>query len=202
MSITKEKQMKICMDSYNLLQYLLKTIPRYLAGKIILNLKNNTITIYGNKNTILSLMLFLKTHQCLKFKTLTSVTAVDYPEKDKRFEINYFLLSYKLNTRIIIKYLTDDLTPIPSVTSIYSSANWYEREIWDLFGVVFSNHSDLRRILTDYGFEGFPFRKDFPQSGFLEVRYDDEKKHVLYESVELSQEFRSFDFISPWAKIN
>ncbi len=190
------------MDAYNLLQYLLRTIPKYLDKKVILNMRNNTITIYSNNKTLLPLLLFLKNHQPLKFKTLTSVTAVDYPEKENRFEINYFLLSYKLNTRIIIKILTNDLTPIPSISSVYESANWYEREIWDLFGVVFSNHPDLRRILTDYGFEGFPFRKDFPQNGFLEVRYDDEKKHVLYEDIELSQEFRSFDFISPWTKLN
>lgn len=202
MLTTKEKQVQNYIDSYNLLQYLLKTIPKYLNKKILLNIQNNTITVHANVKTLSLLMSFLKTHQPLKFKTLTSVTAVDYPEKDQRFEINYFLLSYKLNTRLIIKVLTDDLTPIPSITSVYESANWYEREIWDLFGVVFSNHSDLRRILTDYGFEGFPFRKDFPQNGFLEVRYDDEKKHVLYEPVELSQEFRSFDFISPWTKIN
>ncbi len=202
MTNLKENQMQNCIDSYNLLQYLLKTIPKYLNNKINLNLQNNTITIYSSIDNFSNLMLFLKNHQPLKFKTLTSITAVDYPEKDKRFEVNYFLLSYKLNTRIIIKLMTDDLTPVPSISSIYKSANWYEREIWDLFGVVFSNHSDLRRILTDYGFDGFPFRKDFPQNGFLEVRYDDEKKHVLYEPVELSQEFRSFDFISPWSKIN
>lgn len=202
MTNLKENQMQNCIDSYNLLQYLLKTIPKYLNNKINLNLQNNTITIYSSIDNFSNLMLFLKNHQPLKFRTLTSITAVDYPEKDKRFEVNYFLLSYKLNTRIIIKLMTDDLTPVPSISSIYKSANWYEREIWDLFGVVFSNHSDLRRILTDYGFDGFPFRKDFPQNGFLEVRYDDEKKHVLYEPVELSQEFRSFDFISPWSKIN
>lgn len=202
MTNLKENQMQNCIDSYNLLQYLLKTIPKYLHKKINLNLQNNTITIYSSIDNFSNLILFLKNHQPLKFKTLTSITAVDYPEKDKRFEVNYFLLSYKLNTRIIIKLMTDDLTPVPSISSIYKSANWYEREIWDLFGVVFSNHSDLRRILTDYGFDGFPFRKDFPQNGFLEVRYDDEKKHVLYEPVELSQEFRSFDFISPWSKIS
>jgi NADH dehydrogenase (ubiquinone) Fe-S protein 3 len=119
----KEKQIQNYMDSYNLLQYLLKTIPKYLNKKILLNIQNNTITVHANVKTLSLLMSFLKTHQPLKFKTLTSVTAVDYPEKDQRFEINYFLLSYKLNTRLIIKVLTDDLTPIPSITSVYESAN-------------------------------------------------------------------------------
>ena len=96
---------------------------------------------------------------------------------------------------------TNDTTPVPSITSVYKGANWYEREVWDLFGVFFSNHPDLRRILTDYGFDGFPFRKDYPQTGYFELRYDDEKKHVLYESIEMSQEFRSFDFVSPWLQV-
>jgi NADH:ubiquinone oxidoreductase subunit C len=123
MTNLKENQMQNCIDSYNLLQYLLKTIPKYLNNKINLNLQNNTITIYSSIDNFSNLMLFLKNHQPLKFKTLTSITAVDYPEKDKRFEVNYFLLSYKLNTRIIIKLMTDDLTPVPSISSIYKSAN-------------------------------------------------------------------------------
>ena len=146
-------------------------------------------------------MNFLKNNYFLQFKSLISITAVDYPDKKDRFEVNYFLLSYKLNTRIIVKISTNDVTPIKSISSIFSSANWYEREVWDLFGIFFSGHPDLRRILTDYGFEGFPFRKDFPQTGFVEVRYDDQKKHVLYEPLEITQEFRSFDFISPWTNI-
>ena len=137
----------------------------------------------------------------MQFKTLISITAVDYPKNKNRFEINYFLLSYKLNTRIIIKLYTSDTKPVPSVTNVFKGANWYEREVWDLFGVFFSNHPDLRRILTDYGFEGFPFRKDFPQTGFVEVRYDDEKKYVIYEPLELTQEFRAFDFVSPWSNL-
>jgi NADH/F420H2 dehydrogenase subunit C len=150
---------------------------------------------------LLNLITFLKDNQLLQFKTLISITAVDYPKNKNRFEINYFLLSYKLNTRIIIKLNTSDILPVPSITSIFKGANWYEREVWDLFGVFFSNHPDLRRILTDYGFEGFPFRKDFPQTGFVEVRYDDQKKYVLYEPLEMTQEFRSFDFLSPWSNI-
>ena len=186
---------------FNLLNYLLQVIPKYLTYGIIINLTDNTISIKTNQTNLISLLNFLKNNYLLQFKTLISITAVDYPEKQERFEVNYFLLSYKLNTRITIKLTTNDITPVPSINSIYSSANWYEREVWDMFGVFFSGHPDLRRILTDYGFEGFPFRKDFPQTGFVEVRYDDQKKHVLYEPLEMAQEFRSFDFIGPWTNI-
>jgi NADH-quinone oxidoreductase subunit C len=189
------------LSNYNLLNYLIKVIPGCLQHNIGFKLNDNTITLTTNNSNLLLLLNFLKNNYFLQFKSLISITAVDYPEKKDRFEINYFLLSYKLNTRIIIKIATNDITPINSVSSIFSSANWYEREVWDLFGVFFSGHPDLRRILTDYGFEGFPFRKDFPQTGFVEVRYDDEKKHVLYEPLEIAQEFRSFDFISPWTNI-
>jgi len=130
---------------------------------------------------------------------LIDITAVDLLKNDNnnRFELNYFLLSLNLNFRLRLKVYIDEFMPVPSITSIYKGANWFERETWDMFGIFFSNHPDLRRILTDYGFDGFPFRKDFPQTGYFELRYDDEKKHVLYESIEMSQEFRSFDFVSP-----
>jgi NADH-quinone oxidoreductase subunit C len=187
-------------NTYNLLSFLLKTIPLFLI-KLQVNIKENLIIITTKHEYLLNLITFLKDNQLLQFKTLISITAVDYPKNKNRFEINYFLLSYKLNTRIIIKLNTSDILPVPSITSIFKGANWYEREVWDLFGVFFSNHPDLRRILTDYGFEGFPFRKDFPQTGFVEVRYDDQKKYVLYEPLEMTQEFRSFDFLSPWSNI-
>ena len=187
------------LSTYNFINYLVKNLPTSIL-KIKLE-SDNTIILYVHNDFLLLLMNFLKNHYALQFKTLISITAVDYPERKNRFEVNYFLLSYKLNRRIIIKVETDDITPINSISSIFSSANWYEREVWDLFGVFFSNHPDLRRILTDYGFEGFPFRKDFPQTGFVEIRYDDQKKYVIYEPIELSQEFRSFDFISPWSNI-
>ena len=186
---------------YNIINYLIKVVPTCIKNTISFKLVDNTITLTTNNSNLILLLNFLKNNYFLQFKTLISITAVDYPERKDRFEVNYFLLSYKLNTRIIIKITTNDITPINSITSIYSSANWYEREVWDLFGVFFSGHPDLRRILTDYGFEGFPFRKDFPQTGFVEVRYDDQKKHVLYEPLELAQEFRSFDFVSPWTNI-
>ena len=198
MSIELKKQN---LTTYNLLNYIIKVIPNYLQQNLEFKLVDNTITLNTNNSHLILLLNFFKNNYFLQFKTLISITAVDYPEKKDRFEINYFLLSYKLNSRIIIKVSTNDLTPINSITTVYNSANWYEREVWDLFGVFFSGHPDLRRILTDYGFEGFPFRKDFPQTGFVEVRYDDEKKHVLYEPLEIAQEFRSFDFVSPWTNI-
>jgi len=187
-------------NTFNLVNYLIRSVPKFIQ-KVRINTKSNNITLYTNNNMLLDLLNFLKNNQLLQFKTLISITAVDYPKNDKRFEVNYFLLSYKLNTRLIIKLYTNDTEPVNSVTPIYKGANWYEREVWDLFGVFFSNHPDLRRILTDYGFEGFPFRKDFPQTGFVEVRYDDQKKYVLYEPLEMTQEYRSFDFLSPWSNL-
>jgi len=129
---------------------------------------------------------------------MTDLCAVDYPERKARFEIVYNLISIRYNTRIRVKTSVDEVTPVDSVCDIFQAANWWEREVWDLFGVFFSNHPDLRRILTDYGFEGHPLRKDFPLSGYVEVRYDETQKRVVCEPVELSQEFRAFDFSSPW----
>lgn len=186
---------------YNFLNFIIKTVPGFIEGNIKYKSKENLFVLKTKNKHLLGLLTFLKNNQHLQFKTLISITATDFPQNKERFELSYFLLSYKLNTRLIIKLTTNDTTPVNSIVSIYSGANWYEREVWDLFGVFFSNHPDLRRILTDYGFEGFPFRKDFPQTGFVEVRYDDEKKHVLYEPLEIAQEFRSFDFISPWTNI-
>ena len=200
MVIIKSKQ-NVIKNTYNLINYLLKTIPLFINRDIKINHRENVLTLYVSRENLLNIVKFLKDNQLLQFKTLISITAVDYPKNKERFEVNYFLLSYKLNKRIILKVNTDDVTPLPSLTSIYKGANWYEREVWDLFGVFFSNHPDLRRILTDYGFEGFPFRKDFPQTGFVEVRYDDQKKYVLYEPLEITQEFRSFDFLSPWTNL-
>jgi len=189
------------IETYKIVNYLTSVIPNYIEKDINVTLSANEITLQTTNEKLVPLMRFLRDHYYLQYKTLISLTAVDYPSKENRFEVNYFLLSYKLNSRIIIKLQTNDVTPVNSITSVFKSANWYEREVWDLYGVFFSNHPDLRRILTDYGFEGFPFRKDFPQTGFLEVRYDDEKKHVLYEPVQMAQEFRSFDFVSPWTNI-
>jgi len=135
--------------------------------------------------------------KCL-FQVLVDLCGVDYPERAERFDIVYNLLSVKLDQRIRVKAMADETSPVPSVTGLFSSAGWYEREAWDLYGIYFADHPDLRRILTDYGFEGHPLRKDFPLTGYVELRYDEEQKRVVYEPVKLKQEFRSFDFTSPW----
>jgi NADH/F420H2 dehydrogenase subunit C len=141
---------------------------------------------------------FLRDYSNSQYKILSSISGVDYPERHQRFEIAYDLLSLKYNHRIRIKTFVDEFSPIESISSIYPAASWWEREIWDLYGVFFQNHPDLRRILTDYGFEGHPMRKDFPLSGYTEVRYDEIKKRVICEPLELPQEYRNFDFASPW----
>jgi len=150
---------------------------------------------------LLPFLTFLKNHTNTQFKMLIDITAVDYPSRSSRFEVVYQLLSIHYNARIRVKTNVDELTPIESVSSLFPSANWFERETWDMFGICFLNHPDLRRILTDYGFEGHPLRKDFPVSGYVEFRYDDSKKRVISEPVELAQEFRYFDFASPWELI-
>ena len=145
-----------------------------------------------------STILYLKTNDKCRFKQLIDITAVDYPEKEKRFKIVYLLLSHENNLRIIININIDERTPAPSITKIFPSANWMEREVFDMYGITFNDHPDLRRILTDYGFEGFPLRKDFPLSGHTEVRYSEDKKKVISEPVRLDQQYRDFDFESPW----
>lgn len=143
-------------------------------------------------------LMFLRNHQASQFLCLTDIAGVDVPSKPFRFEVVYNLLSLRYNSRIRVKTYTDELTPIPSICNIFVAADWYEREIWDMFGVFFSGHPNLRRILTDYGFEGHPLRKDFPLSGYTEVRYDDEMKRVVIEPLELTQEFRKFELSAPW----
>ena len=151
-----------------------------------------------NVEDIISTILFLKTNTKCKFKQLIDITAVDYPQREKRFKIVYMLLSHENNLRIIINTNVDEKELVPSITKIFPSANWMEREVFDMYGVSFKDHPDLRRILTDYGFDGFPLRKDFPLTGHTEVRYSEEKKKVIYEPVKLDQEYRDFDFQSPW----
>ena len=147
---------------------------------------------------LVSTILFLKTNEKCRFKQLIDITAVDYPEKEKRFKMVYLLLSHENNLRIIINVNIDEKEIVPSITKIFPSANWMEREVFDMYGISFKDHPDLRRILTDYGFDGYPLRKDFPLTGHTEVRYSEEKKKVIYEPVELDQEYRDFDFESPW----
>ena len=147
---------------------------------------------------IISTILFLKTNEKCRFKQLIDITAVDYPEKEKRFKIVYLLLSHEKNLRTVINTHINEKDLVPSITKIFPSANWMEREVFDMYGVSFKDHPDLRRILTDYGFEGHPLRKDFPLTGHTEVRYSEDKKKVIYEKVKLDQEYRNFDFESPW----
>ncbi len=147
---------------------------------------------------IIRVLTHLRDDPACQFKMLVDICGVDYPERAQRFDVVYNLLSLTGNRRIRVKVRTGEETPVPSVVSVFSAANWYERETWDLYGVAFSDHPDLRRLLTDYGFDGHPLRKDFPLTGHVEVRYDDEQKRVVYDRVKLSQDFRTFDFLSPW----
>jgi NADH-quinone oxidoreductase subunit C len=147
---------------------------------------------------IVRVLTFLRDDSNCQFKLLMDLCGVDYPEREQRFDVVYNLLSLKHNQRVRVKVATDETTPVPSVTTVYSTAGWFEREAWDLYGIFFSDHPDLRRLLTDYGFEGHPLRKDFPLTGYVEVRYDEEQKRVVYEPVRLTQDFRTFEFMSPW----
>ena len=161
-------------------------------------IKHGQIYITIDSEDILDTIILLKTNANTKFKQLIDITAVDYPENQKRFKMVYLFLSHELNQRIILSFYINENQKIPSLTKIFPSANWMEREIFDMYGIKFTDHPDLRRILTDYGFEGYPLRKDFPLTGHTEVRYSEDKKKVVYEPVKLEQNYRNFDFESPW----
>nr|WP_241767923.1 NADH-quinone oxidoreductase subunit C [Hyphomonas polymorpha] len=156
------------------------------------------LTLLAERDHIVPLLRFLRDDQQCNFETLIDVCGVDYPERSERFEVVYHLLSMRMNHRIRVRIRTDEETAVPSVVSLWPVANWFEREAFDMYGIQFADHPDLRRILTDYGFEGWPLRKDFPLTGHYEVRYDDLEKRVIYEPVKLAQEYRNFDFLSPW----
>lgn len=156
------------------------------------------LTLLAERDHILPLMRFLRDDQQCNFETLIDICGVDYPERSERFEVVYHLLSMRMNHRIRVRIRTDEETAVPSLVPLWSAANWFEREAFDMYGIQFADHPDLRRILTDYGFEGWPLRKDFPLTGHYEVRYDDLEKRVIYEPVQLAQEYRNFDFLSPW----
>ena len=176
-----------------------RTVNSGLAAKVKISKINFGQLFIGiNIENLYSTILYLKTNDKCRFKQLIDITAVDYPEKEKRFKIVYLLLSHENNLRILISIDIDEKTTVPSITKIFPSANWMEREVFDMYGISFKDHPDLRRILTDYGFEGYPLRKDFPLTGHLEVRYSEEKKKVTYEPVKLDQEYRDFDLESPW----
>jgi len=162
----------------------------------------NELSIVTSRDNLLALMKLLRDDSNCLFKAMIDVTAADYPERPERFEVVYNLLSISHNQRIRVKTSTDENTPVPSVVPLFNAAGWFEREVWDMFGVFFTDHPDLRRMLTDYGFEGHPLRKDFPLTGYVEVRYDEEQKRVVYEPVTLTQDFRNFDFMSPWEGAN
>ncbi|MEM6684041.1 MAG: NADH-quinone oxidoreductase subunit C [Pseudomonadota bacterium] len=182
-----------------------------LREHIIVQLENDVfdasiavgeLTVTARAESIAKVLTFLRDDPECLFKQLSDIAGVDYPERAKRFDVVYHLLSYQQNVRIRVKIETNEDTPVPSVNGVFPAANWYEREAWDLYGIYFSGHPDLRRLLTDYGFSGHPLRKDFPVTGFVEVRYSEEQKRVVYEPVELTQDFRSFDFMSPWEGAN
>jgi len=156
------------------------------------------LTIVAKAADVVKVATFLRDDPACQFISIIDVTAVDWPSREQRFDVVYHLLSPRLNQRIRLKVPTDEVTPVPSLVDVFAGVNWYEREAFDLYGVLFTGHPDMRRLLTDYGFEGHPLRKDFPLTGFVEVRYDDQLKRVVYEKVRLAQEFRSFDFLSPW----
>ncbi len=156
------------------------------------------LTLTVRRSAVPEVVKFLRDHPTWRLKILIDLCGADYPDHAERFEVVYHFLSVHANLRVRLKTTTDGITPVPSIVDLFPAANWYEREAYDLYGVLFEGHPDLRRILTDYGFQGHPLRKDFPLTGFVEVRYDEEQKRVVYEPVKLPQEFRTFDFLSPW----
>jgi len=183
-------------DALDRLGQTIKTaLPGSVTGYVV---AYGELTILAKAADIAKVATFLRDDPACQFVSIIDISAVDWPNREQRFDVAYHLLSPRLNQRIRVKVPTDEVTPVPSLVDIYAGANWYERETFDLYGVLFTGHPDMRRILTDYGFEGHPLRKDFPLTGFVEVRYDDEQKRVVYEKVRLAQEFRTFDFLSPW----
>jgi len=176
-----------------------ETIAGALAGSLTgYRVANGELTISAISDDIVKVVTFLRDDERCQFWSLIDVTAVDWPGRERRFDVVYHLLSPKQNLRIRVKVEIDEVTPVPSIIGVFTGANWFERETYDLYGLLFTGHPDMRRLLTDYGFEGHPLRKDFPLTGFVELRYDDEQKRVVYGPVRLTQEFRNFDFLSPW----
>jgi NADH-quinone oxidoreductase subunit C len=181
------------------LEELASHLEATLGGAIVRrDIARGELTILVARERIAEVLATLRQDSQCQFEVLIDICGVDYPEREQRFEVVYHLLSPRRNQRIRVKCTTDEDAPVPSVVDVYPAANWFEREAYDMYGILFSGHPDLRRILTDYGFQGHPLRKDFPLTGYVEVRYDDAQKRVVYEPVKLTQEFRSFDFMSPW----
>ena len=182
-------------DLENLKDHILSALESSLNGASI---TNGELTLDARREDIVDTISFLRDDPVCKFTTLIDICGVDYPGRERRFDVVYHLLSMQLNHRIRVKVTTDADTPVHTMIGVYPAANWFEREAFDMYGIAFDEHPDLRRLLTDYGFEGHPLLKDFPLTGFVEVRYDEERKSVVYEAVSLPQEFRDFDFMSPW----
>jgi NADH-quinone oxidoreductase subunit C len=181
------------------LRALAEHITAALPGAVLASeIRHHELVCQANRDNLTEVLAFLRDDPKCRFAVLCDICGVDYPDRPLRFEVVYHLLSMRLNQRIRLKIETDEEQPVPSAVGIFSSAGWWEREAWDLFGIYFADNPDLRRILTDYGFEGHPLRKDFPLTGYVEMRYDEDQKAVVYEPVRLQQEFRSFDFLSPW----
>ncbi|MFY9951953.1 NADH-quinone oxidoreductase subunit C [Bradyrhizobium sp.] len=176
-------------------QTIVSALPGVATGHLV---AFNQLTVTVEPTGIVDVVKFLRDDANCRFVNLTDITAVDYPGREKRFDVVYHLLSPTLNARIRLRAEADETTQVPSIIDVFPGADWFERETYDLYGVIFTGHPDMRRLLTDYGFDGHPLRKDFPLTGFVEVRYDDQEKRVLYEPVRLNQEFRKFDFLSPW----
>jgi NADH-quinone oxidoreductase subunit C len=181
----------------------MNALGAYLAGALPGSVLEHRValgelTVWTRANAIVDVMRFLRDDPQCQFACFIDITAIDWPQREKRFDVVYHLLSPRHNLRIRVKLETDEAHPVPSIITVYPGADWFEREAYDLYGVLFTGHPDMRRILTDYGFDGHPLRKDFPLTGFVEVRFDDELKRVVYEPVRLNQEFRNFDFLSPW----
>lgn len=186
--------------NWDFIYYIILMLGKYIK-KVQLS-KGEYHLYLKNYNDLEKILYFFKYNIFCQFKILIDICGIDFIQNNtSRFEINYNILSIKYWIRLHLKININEFTAVPSIIPIFKNANWYEREIWDMFGIFFKNHKDLRRILTDYGFEGFPLRKDFPQTGYIELRYNNDYKHLVYEPLELSQDFRSFDFISPWNQI-
>jgi NADH-quinone oxidoreductase subunit C len=175
-----------------------QTIVASVPGAVEASVAYGDLNVVVEAGSIVAALTMLRDDPRFAFYCFTDICGVDYPAREKRFDVVYHLMSPKYVRRIRVKVQADESTPVPSVVDVFPAANWFEREAYDLYGILFSGHPDLRRLLTDYGFEGHPLRKDFPLTGFVEVRYDDEQKRVVYEPVRLNQEFRNFDFLSPW----
>ncbi|KAI8814730.1 NADH-ubiquinone oxidoreductase kDa subunit [Cladochytrium replicatum] len=176
-------------------KFVASIMPKYIQQ---FSVYKDELTLYVAPSAVHPVLTFLRDHHACQFKQMMDVCGADYPTRSNRFEVVYNMLSVRYNTRIRVKTYASEVSPVPSVTPLFSGANWFEREAWDMYGIYFTGHPDLRRILTDYGFEGHPLRKDFPVTGYVEVRWDDQEKRVVVEPLELSQSFRHFDYQSPW----